>query len=169
MHAALLLPFCASASPAFFGAENNFQSYKYTPLKPQKVPGNPGQVQYIWKHSQLPSNERAAFQINRTVVTILPGTAVQIKPIAHQAGARPHPQTAPLQMLPQPQLLSSELFQSKESQPSMAIPKHLTLGNSQTSLEEEPWGPATAHRLVAPRAAPADSVKHSLRIHMVHD
>lgn len=137
MHAASLLPFCLSASPTFFGAENNFQSYKDTPLKPQKLPGNPGQVQYIWKHSRLPSNERAAFQTNRTAVTILQGTAVQTKPIAHKAGACPRPQTAPLQTLPQPRLLSSELFQCKEeSRPLTAVPKHIKLGNPQTSLKQ---------------------------------
>ena len=144
MHAASLLPFCVSAPPAFFRAENNFQSYKDTPLKPQKLPGNPGQVQYVWKHSRLPSNERATFQTNRTAVTVLQGTTGQTKPTAHKAGACPLPQTAPLQTLPQPRPLSSELFQRKEESRALTA-FHSTVLPEPGKAETRSLGPEPLH------------------------
>lgn len=46
---ALLLSLCVSVP----FAENNIQSYENTAPQSKKLPGNPGQVQYACKHSQL--------------------------------------------------------------------------------------------------------------------
>lgn len=111
VHTAPRLLFCLSASPAFFRAEDDGQSLKDMPPRLQKLPGNPGQVQYSWKRSCQPSKERAAPQPNRAVVTVLQGHQCK-----HGAGTCPPPQMAPSQSLPQPRLLS-RLRSSHHSSP----------------------------------------------------
>lgn len=142
----VLLPLCPSASPAFCRAQTHFHRYTDIPLNPQKLPGKPGQVQRSRKHSPRGCLLMKGLHFR---LTVLHGPPTQTKPVAHKAGTCLLPSSSN-------SASATAALQSKEgSEPLVAMLKHRTLGNSQTTPKPEPWGPATA-----PQAALEDSIKH---------
>lgn len=84
-------------------------------------------------------------------LTVLHGTAEQTKPVAPKAG------TCLLPSSSNTASATAALQCKEEPQPPVAVLKHRTLGNSQTTPKPEPWSPA-----IAPQAALEDSVKQPL-------
>lgn len=92
--------------PAFVGAANIFQSYEDGARKPQKLPGNSGQVQCIWERSR-PVMKGLCLRLTAPLQPSWGGDT-NANRTQHRSGACPLFPRAPLQTPSQPWLLSRQ-------------------------------------------------------------